>query len=275
MAASQRVPHALLFVGPPGIGKKKTAFAFLQALNCERELGEGCGSCRCCERIERLTHPDVLLVSPDGGAIKIGQVREVISTLSLRPLEARWRAVVVDGAELMTKEAANAFLKTLEEPPPQVVIILVASRLDALPLTVSSRCQIVKFSPLRDEEVEEVLGRLGVEDRGLVALAEGSPGRALELGESREMGEMLQKTLRGGIKEVLEVGERLGRDREGAKKFLGLLLKYIRGELEQAEEETFDVFWEVLRAYRSLDENANVRLSLEGALFALHSFSEG
>ncbi len=265
-----RVPHALLFVGPEGIGKRTVALAFLQALNCAVSPGEGCDRCPSCIKLSRLSHPDLLFVSSEGATVKVDQIREVMRGLTMRPLEARWRGVIVDGAEQMTLEAANAFLKTLEEPPPRTVLILLARKAEELPPTVVSRCQLLRFFPLRDEEVREVLRMQGVGDPAAAAFAEGSPGRALrmDIDALKTLRKEVEDFLAAGdVLSALELAEHFSRDRDGAKHLLGVLLSFLKEELwVKADEGLLDLLWEIQRVRRSLDDNANVRLSLERSL---------
>lgn len=262
-----RIPHALLFVGPEGIGKRTVALSFLQALNCAISPGEGCDRCPSCVKLSRLSHPDLILVSSEGAAVKVDQVREVIRELTMRPLEAQWRGVIVDGAEQMTLEAANAFLKTLEEPPPRTVLILLAQKAEELPPTVLSRCQLLRFSPLRDEEVREVLRRQGMDDPMVAAFAEGSPGRALrmEIDTLRAFRKEVEEFLTAGdVFLALKLAERFSHDREGAKQLLAVLLSFLKEKLwVKVDEGLLDLLWEIQRVRRSLDDNANVRLCLE------------
>jgi DNA polymerase III subunit delta' len=148
--ASDRVAHAYAFVGPVGSGRFTTALAFAGALFCP---AGGCGACRACALVTSRQHPDLHVLvptppesNPKGArAIRIGAVRELERQASLRPVMARRRVLVLDEAERMTGEAPQAFLKFLEEPPPETVVILVLPRTRAVPATVISRCQIVRF----------------------------------------------------------------------------------------------------------------------------------
>lgn len=155
-----RISHAYLFVGPAQVGKVATARQFAQALNCLDDAPP-CGECRACRLIAEDKHPDVEMIGiggvcdepehrdhgSDGSReIRICQVRRVERVLSRTPFEGRYRVVIVDPADALTTEAANAFLKTLEEPPPHVVLILAAEREEALPPTVRSRCRRVPFT---------------------------------------------------------------------------------------------------------------------------------
>ena len=188
--ARDTLPPALLFAGPAGVGKRRTAVAVAQALNCLQPTTadfeiDACGECASCRRIARGVHPDVITIEPgDSGTIKVEQVRDVIDRAGYRPFEGRRRAVIVDEADAMVPAAQNALLKTLEEPPSASVFILVSSMPDALLATVRSRCSRLRFSVLAPSEVAEALmrdhGYAEVDARAAAADADGSVGRALE-----------------------------------------------------------------------------------------------
>jgi DNA polymerase-3 subunit delta' len=184
------LPPSLIFAGPSGVGKRLVAIATAQALNCS---GHGdsrlatCDSrlpCPSCSRIARGVHPDVILIEPgESGSIRIEAVRDVIDRANYRPFEGRTRVVIIDEADAMVPAAQNALLKTLEEPPPSSVFLLVTSRPDVLLATVRSRCPRLTFRPLPPEDIAEALvrrGRPAAEARAIAATADGSLGRALE-----------------------------------------------------------------------------------------------
>ena len=181
-----RIPHAYLFTGIPGIGKTTTARALTVALNCQDPVDvDGCGKCRICRQIEGGNFPDFSIMRPDGQNIKIEQVRELNHVLSFPPVTGTYRISVIHQAETMTGEAANAFLKTLEEPPPQNVLVLTTTEpLDLLP-TLVSRCQRVAFQPLDVEEMTQWLVRekeVDPKEATILARAsEGSLGVALKI----------------------------------------------------------------------------------------------
>jgi DNA polymerase-3 subunit delta' len=190
------VPPSLILAGPAGVGKRLVAVATAQAFNClatragppgspdEGAGRDACGTCAICRRIARGLHPDVPIVEPgDGGAIKIDVIRDVIDRAAYRPFEGRRRVVIVDDADTLVHAAQNALLKTLEEPPPSSLFLLVTSRPDLLLPTVRSRCPQLRFRPLAAADVVAVLtahGRSEAEARAVSALADGSVGRALE-----------------------------------------------------------------------------------------------
>ncbi len=152
-----RMRSALLFTGPEGVGKKHLALLIARALVCQRGGGEPCDACPACGRAARGLHPDLLLLAPEGNSLKIDQVRDVVREIQGRPFEARSRAFVVDDAHLMTEQASNALLKSLEEPPPTSHVILVTASPQALLTTIRSRCQTVRFAALPNGTVEAFL----------------------------------------------------------------------------------------------------------------------
>ncbi|MCH7479331.1 MAG: DNA polymerase III subunit delta' [SAR324 cluster bacterium] len=165
MIAGGRIPSALLFAGPHNVGKRSTALALAKALNCPEGQGEACGQCPTCRKIGQGVHPDVLLVEPEGQFIRIDQVREVVGSLALNPFEAKKRVVVVAEAERMNPQAAHAFLKTLEEPPADTLIVLCATGAAQLLETIVSRCLPIRFAPLP----EEAHGQFGPQLTALIA----------------------------------------------------------------------------------------------------------
>jgi DNA polymerase III subunit delta' len=187
------LPPSLIFAGPEGVGKRRTAVALAQLLNCRTPVAaagiglDACGACAGCARIARGVHADVLLIEAgETGAIKVDQVREAIDKSAYRPFEGRRRVVIVDDADAVLVEAQNAFLKTLEEPPSASTFVLVTSRPDVLLPTVISRCQRLRFGRLAPAEVADVLMRLhGVAPAAAHAAAsasDGSVGAALSAG---------------------------------------------------------------------------------------------
>jgi len=195
---SGRIAHAWAFIGPAGSGRKTTALAFARALVAPSG-GAAAG------RVDRGIHPDVHLLGPvppasnpkGTPAIRIENIRELGRLAALKPAEAPWKVFIVDEAEAMTGAAPQAFLKTLEEPPARTVIVLVLPHARALPATVLSRCQIVRFRPRAAE--------------GALALLPGGTGKD----RARALGWLAQAQERG-VEAVLQVGESVGRDRDTA-----------------------------------------------------------
>lgn len=153
-----RLRHAYLLTGPDQIGKTTLAYALAAALNCTGEPAP-CGVCRACQLTGKRAHPDVTLIEAAtvGGTLKIDQVRELAQVLALRPYEARYRVAILRRFHEATPAAANALLKTLEEPSPDAVLVLTARAADLLLPTIISRCQPLHLRPLALDEVREAL----------------------------------------------------------------------------------------------------------------------
>ena len=258
--ANNALAHAYLFSGEDGIGKRLTAFALAAALNCEAPgPGGGCGGCSACRRTAGGIHPDVRVMMPESrdeqllatlssrdaekasDDIKIDQVRRAQDSISLRPSEGRKKVLIVDGAEAMNEAAQNAFLKTLEEPPGDSLIILITSMPQSLLPTIRSRCQALAFQPLPRRVLAEVVR----ERRGLpegdawfvAALSRGSLGRALAMDAPKEKADREQfLALREGLAamrddEILALADGIAKDRDGFDRIITLGIEWLRDRM--------------------------------------------
>jgi DNA polymerase-3 subunit delta' len=249
-----RLAHAYLFVGPPGIGKRTFAVELAKALLCEAAPAgtalEACDRCPACILVEAGTHPDFQTAArpPETQEFPVDLMREVCRSFALKPARGRGKVVVLDGADDLNAEAANCFLKTLEEPPPRSVLILVGSSPDRQPVTIVSRCQVVRFAPLAPALVEELLQGQGVDDPQLraclVRVSGGSPGVAMELADpglwefraaflaalARPAADPV-KTARALMDFVADAGKESAAQRRRARLVLRLLVDFLRDAL--------------------------------------------
>lgn len=194
---TDRASHAYLFVGAPGSGKLDAAWALAQALLCERG---GCGACDSCIRVARKTHPDVHLYEPESATgYLIAQIRDLLEDVALAPIRAPRKVYIVDRAEQLRANSANALLKTLEEPPENTTFILLGTSTDVMLPTIVSRCQCVPFRMLSTDESTDAVARAtglpGPRCRMAVAVA-GSPARAAAFLKSAERQEARRQMLR-------------------------------------------------------------------------------
>jgi DNA polymerase-3 subunit delta' len=269
------LPPSLIFSGPGGAGKRATALATAQALNCLSPRGEGesydaCGTCPACVRIARGAHPDVIVVEPgDSGSIKIEQIRDAIESAGYRPFEGRRRVVIIGEADAMAAPPQNALLKVLEEPPPSSVFILITARPDMLLPTVRSRCQHLRFhqsgQPVVDAEARDVAWRV----------LEAAAGSA----EPRQRIEAAKDLLKGtgGGNTAAEDRAQLGahlqamasllRDIEllSTRASVGLANRDLQPELDRLSnafrsQRAITAYGAVDRALMALDSNASVKI---------------
>ena len=159
-----RVGHAYLLTGPAQVGRTTLARAFAQALNCEDDYlnNRPCGVCRSCKLVASTRHPDLFIVEPEVSArgratLKIDQIRQLQKDLALAAIEGRYKVAILRHFDRANPSAANAFLKTLEEPPPNVVLILTASEADAMLPTINSRCRTLSLRPVNTETIAQAL----------------------------------------------------------------------------------------------------------------------
>lgn len=189
IVADGRLAHAYLFLGPEGVGKRRFGMELAKVLNCEApgaaEQFVACDACSACKQIESGNHPDVeLLGLPEGkNEFPIEEIRGLIGRINLKPARGGRRVILLDDAGALSEPAANAFLKTLEEPPPHSLLILIGEQADHFPVTIVSRCQRVRFLPLAAEHLEALLQEQGLaphpaEARQLAVEAQGSLGLA-------------------------------------------------------------------------------------------------
>jgi DNA polymerase III subunit delta' len=251
------LPHALLFTGDDGIGKKTTATAFAMACNCLKlnsaihrqrphlDAIDACDDCGPCKKIAGNQHPDVIRVAPLSSVIRIAQVRTLLQTLTLKPNEANRRVVILSDAQAMNPEAGNALLKVLEEPPDRTLLVLTARQTSDLLPTIVSRCQHIRFSPLCEADIKQLLTAAGgVEPESVEAVAAlcgGSFTRAQKLIDSRWLNRrdwiiqaMGSQTAHNGVPDIrawLAWSEILAKKKDRIEESLEIITMWLRDML--------------------------------------------
>ncbi len=310
-AASGNQRHAYLFTGPRGVGRRTLALRFAQALNCPepRGPGEPCRTCRTCTQIEKMHHPDLAVVQAEeeGSTLKVDQVRELGRSLALAPYEARYRLALLLRFEEAHPSAANALLKTLEEPADRVILLLTAESSEALLPTIVSRCEVLRLRPVPYTSVSTGLeAHLGIpteEARQLAQLSGGRPGYALQLHDFPELMQRRKQWLADHLQLLNEsrvqrfaYAEKLSKDKSALLNALQIWLSLWRDVLlkaggastppinaDQLEaidllakqfglETAHQVVSALQRTRELLDQNVNARLATEVLMLDLPKF---
>ncbi len=300
--ANGKIAHAYLFSGPDGIGKRLMATALARAIVCLEQ--RGCGHCRACRKIDHQNHPDLHILEPEGNSIKIEQVRALQRDLNLKPLEAPRKICMIEQADTMTVGAANALLKTLEEPRGDTLLILLSAQPNRLLETIRSRCQPLPFTRHPNgriqAELEKQLGIESTESHVLAALSEGSfkkafgKDRDLYLEQRRELLKTLTGLSTGSILPILDFAEQLAADKTILPDILEIFQAFYRDVLitlqGRSDEELvnldlkekihrvsgrenvatiLDKLEALVEIRRQLDRNVNRQLAMEVLLLKL------
>lgn len=193
---NEKVLHSYLFMGTDGIGKKMFAIQFAKMILCnEKSQEKPCNKCKSCIQFSSGNNPDFFLVEPEGNSIKINQVRQLMKTTLEKPVESNKKVYIINNAHTMTKEAQNCILKTLEEPPEYVVIILIASGENNILTTIKSRCTKLYFNSLSDDEIKQYINKklnINVYDDEILKLCNGSITKAEEVVQKQELLEKIK-----------------------------------------------------------------------------------
>ena len=196
-----KVSHSYIFTGEPGAGKKLLAGTFAAALQCESGESEPCMTCDSCKKVIGKNHPDIITVTHEKpGSISIDEVRDqVVRDVDIKPYCSPYKIYIIPDAEMMTVQAQNALLKTLEEPPEYAVIIILTTNLETLLPTILSRCVVLNMKPVKDEQIKSFLMKeMEIPDYKAdvcVAFARGNVGKARLLAKSEEFDKVREEAL--------------------------------------------------------------------------------
>lgn len=191
---NNQVSHCYIFEGPKGMGKYELALIFAQSLLCPNFQMEPCNECRSCLKVNSFNHPDLHLVNEDEKNIKREDIDNLIDSIYKKAYESKWKVYIIKDAHLMTAQAANTFLKTLEEPPDHTVTILLTTNSSLLLPTITSRCQEIKFRNISKETIKKYLEKYGADDQTLdlaVNYSRGNLNKAINILEGKD--DILQK----------------------------------------------------------------------------------
>lgn len=232
---SNNIPHAMIFSGPEMIGKKKIAIEFIKNIFCE----ELCGECYFCKSIEY--NPDINIISPVDGNIEIEEIRKAKERLSLKPYHNKIKALIIDDSHLMKSDAQNAFLKMLEEPKGDTLIIFITPFREMLLKTIRSRAQEIKFSLVSNEEIEKYLISLGASSKKakeISLISSGQIGKAINFFEDKSKMDFFNKSIediiflsRSSISQRFQYAEKLKDDKIKIIEILDIWERFLRREI--------------------------------------------
>lgn len=301
--AGDRLHHAYLFLGPEGVGKRTVAFSLAAAIHCPHRQHDSCGQCGTCLSIRDGNHPDVRALGPETGKreISIQQMRDLQRQLEFRPFSGKKKVAIIDPAHLMNYHAQNALLKTLEDPPGNTLLILIANSTGTLLSTLLSRCLRLYFTFMSVRQVADILvrhkGLPGEKAEVLAAFTGGSLGEALTC-DARELLDQRRKWIgrfsslsQGDYRGVMALAEEMAGDREKSLRFLRCIEGWYRdilihqvtgpaGEIRNTDmvekihevaslyslDHTLSVLSRIARVIGKLQRNYNRRLVLEDFL---------
>lgn len=215
-----KTSHSYIFWGTEGIGKKLIATEFAKKILCLEKKENNC-RCKSCIEFDSNNNPDFQLIEPEEGKIKIEQIREMQRTVAEKPIISTKKVYIINDTDTMTKEAQNCLLKTLEEPPEYVTIILVCSNEDNLLSTIKSRCTRMHFEPLEIEQIEKYLKENYPEENinhNIVELSQGSIGKAIKLNENKQLYENIESILKNikskDLIDIVQMSEEIYKSKE-------------------------------------------------------------
>ena len=189
---TDRVSHAYIIAGEEGSGRYTLAEAFAKTLQCEEGGSEACGQCKSCKQAESNNHPDIITVSHDKATVlSVDCIRtEVVDTMGIKPYSSKYKIYIIRDGEMMTEEAENALLKTIEEPPEYGIIIIITKQLEKLLPTIQSRCVIINTKPVKEKDIRDYLSNeLGIEEEKItfaIEYGQGNLGKAILLATNEE-----------------------------------------------------------------------------------------
>jgi DNA polymerase III, gamma/tau subunits len=289
---SGRIPRAMIFYGPAGVGKASAALEFAKALNCldssAVEAADCCGVCQNCVHIDGRTHPDVIFADfayqaalrgeevEKQQTIKVDTVRALTSASQQKAVFARWKVYIIDSAEKLLEEGANALLKFIEEPAPNTVWILISSKREAMLSTIKSRCQSVAFAPLNDETLLKILIDGGIETsvaKRAISYAAGSSASAFAAAEIISEFDPLESGVTFASKAALSLPRTLALARAQVSCALDMLSvnahrKWVSAETEKQKEDLGKLLSKIVFYKKALNRNVSPSLVLEAALIA-------
>ena len=269
-----KTSHSYLFLGTSGIGKKMIAKEFAKMILCEAEE-KYCNHCKSCIEFDSNNNPDFQMIVPDGASIKIDQIRQLQKKLLEAPIISKNKVYIIDDADFMTTEAQNCLLKTLEEPPEFVTIILIGSKESSFLSTIKSRCTIIKFQTIEDEEIKKYLSQnYGIENisEDMLDIFGGSIGKAEDLKDKTELFSNIIEIMRCikklDLPDVLKKADIIYKSQDDKNDILEAI-NVILYKMSKEDLRFLNCIDIVQETTTRLNANANYNMSIDNMLFKI------
>lgn len=270
---NNRTSHSYLFVGTEGIGKKQIAKEFAKALLCLNN-DKYCNTCKSCIEFDDNNNPDFVILEPDENSIKIEQIREIQRKVVEKPIISNQKVYIIDNSDKMTTEAQNCLLKTLEEPPKYITIILIGTNENAFLSTIKSRCTILRFKDIPQHKIEEYLDtqQIYFKDKRILKACGGSIGKALEIKDRQEeyesIHEFIENLAQENIIDIFQKTQILFNSKERIQN----ILQYINILLLEMAKENYkysECIEIVEDTKKRLQSNANYDMTIDNMLLKM------
>lgn len=276
----ENILHSYLFVGIEGIGKQLFAKEFAQMIFCQNQTQKPCHKCKACSQMESGNHPDFLQInSEDGKSIKIEQIRYLQEEIAQKPVASSKKVYIINDSDLMTREASNCLLKTLEEPPEYATIILITASESKLLTTIQSRCMKINFEPIQEEQMKQYLKKNNFDTdieatTGILRFCGGSIGKALKLQDQKEEYQAIEKLVHfipnTSITNLWKNAEILYKAKENVLELLDdMILFYAEQVKKDGRQENVKAVSILEETKRKILANANYDMSIDSLLLKL------
>lgn len=272
---NNKISHSYLFVGTEGIGKKLIAKEFAKMILCIDDNEKYCNKCKSCIEFDTNNNPDFKIIEPDGASLKIEQIREFQSKIAEKPIISKRKVYIINDSDKMTKEAQNCLLKTLEEPPEYVTIILIGSNENKFLSTIKSRCMILHFNKISNDEIEKILEeqyQLKINSKIMIDAFQGSIGKAIQLKDKIDDYEKIENVIYSLEKkdkiDILNMAEIIYKAKDEKYDILDYM-NIVFINLAKNSSKYANCINIVENTKRRLQSNANYDMSIDNMLFNL------
>lgn len=270
---NNKLTHSYMFIGPNGIGKTLFAKEFAKMILCESVEEKPCYKCKSCLELENSNHPDLIIIEPEAGTLKIEKIRQMQEKVLEKPIISNKKVYIIKDADCMTKEAGNCLLKTLEEPPSFITIIMTGSNESMFLNTIRSRCMKIAFNKIQDNLLQQYLQKQGINiDNNLLKACEGSIEKAIKVSEKKEQydntWEIFKNIEKYKLLDVINKLEFLYKDKEEIYEILDYINIILKEKILE-NPKYIEYIQAVEQTKKRLRANSNYDMSIDSMLYKI------